>query len=103
MRAFAILRLRNLQLAIQVGFDAANHIVADQRLGLVEEYLDAIRLLGENGYLSVELAQKLLPMAGLRNLLVHDYLEVDRNRLYDLLRDHLDDFEEFATHIARHL
>jgi len=94
---------RYLQLAIQVILDIANHIVADERLGLVEEYRDALRLLGENGFLSMKLARELLPMAGLRNLLVHDYLEVDRKRLYDLLQHCLGDFEEFATQVARKL
>ena len=37
---------RYLQLAIQVVLDICNHIVADDRLGAVEEYRDAIRLLG---------------------------------------------------------
>lgn len=38
---------RYLQLAIQVVLDISNHIVADERLGAVEEYRDAIRLLGQ--------------------------------------------------------
>jgi uncharacterized protein YutE (UPF0331/DUF86 family) len=92
---------RYLQLAIQTLLDICNHIVADDRLGPVEEYRDAIRLLGEGGYLEPELVQRLIPMAGLRNILVHDYLEVDRARIYALMQDCLDDFEQFATKIGR--
>ena len=46
-------------------------------------------------------AAKIAPMAGLRNILVHDYLDIDREKLYDLLRTHLDDFKEFGRHIAK--
>jgi uncharacterized protein YutE (UPF0331/DUF86 family) len=94
---------RYLQLAIQVVLDICNHIVADDRLGAVEEYRDAIRLLGQSGYLSSDLAQRLIPMAGLRNILVHDYLDVDRRRLYALLQNNLADFEQFAIQIGRKL
>jgi uncharacterized protein YutE (UPF0331/DUF86 family) len=92
---------RYLQLAIQVVLDISNHIVADNRLGGVEEYRDAIRLLGENGYVEPDLAQRLMPMAGLRNVLVHDYLDVDRDRIYTFVQDRLEDFEAFAVQIGR--
>lgn len=94
---------RYLQLAIQTILDICNHIVADDKLGPVEEYRDAIRLLGEGGYLDSNLVQRLIPMAGLRNILVHDYLDVDRGRIYTLLQDRLEDFERFATQIGRRL
>jgi uncharacterized protein YutE (UPF0331/DUF86 family) len=94
---------RYLQLSIQVVLDISNHVVADDRLGAVEEYRDALRLLGEHGYLPRDLAQQLMPLAGLRNILVHDYLDLDRARIYDLLNDRLGDFEQFAAHIARRL
>lgn len=94
---------RYLQLAIQVVLDICNHIVADDRLGAVEEYRDAIRLLGQSGYLRPDLAQRLAPMAGLRNILVHDYLDVDRGRIHTLLQDCLEDFEQFATQIGQRL
>lgn len=94
---------RYLQLAIQVVLDISNHIVADDRLGAVEEYRDAIRLLGQSGYLQPDLAQRLIPMAGLRNILVHDYLDVDRGKIYILLQDCLEDFEQFAIQIGRRL
>lgn len=55
------------------------------------------------GFLPIDLAQRLMPMAGLRNILVHDYLDLDRGKIYDLLQDCLEDFEQFATQISRKL
>jgi len=94
---------RYLQLALQTVLDICNHIVADDRLGSVEEYRDAIRLLGESGYLDPNLTQRLIPMAGLRNILVHDYLDVDRAKIYALLQNCLEDFERFAAQIGARL
>ena len=94
---------RYLQLAIRVILDICNHIVADDRLGLVEEYRDAVRLLGQGGYLDPDLTKRLIPMAGLRNILVHDYLEIDRGKLHTLLQDCLEDFEQFAIQIGKRL
>jgi len=94
---------RYIQLAIQVVLDIANHIVADDRLGQTEEYRDAIRLLGEHGYIPPDLTERLLPIAGLRNILVHDYLDIDREKLFGVLQHNLGDLEEFARHIAARL
>ncbi len=94
---------RYLQLAIQVVLDICNHIVADDRLGAVDEYRDAIQLLGQNGYLQPDLTKRLIPMAGLRNILVRDCLGVDRRRIHTLLHDCLGEFEQFAIQIGRRL
>jgi len=33
-------------------------------------------------------------MIGFRNILVHDYLEVNRKIVYNVVQNHLNDFEE---------
>ena len=43
-----------------------------------------------------ELAGQMDAWAGLRNVLVHLYLEVDRRRLYEILQSELDQLERFA-------
>lgn len=58
-----------------------------------------MRLAGE-GILPRELGERLAKAAGLRNILVHMYLEVDPVRVHGILRDHLDAFGEFARHIS---
>jgi len=92
---------RYTQLAIQVMLDIGNHIVADDKLGEVSEYRDILTILGKAKVLPHELVERLLPLAGLRNILVHDYLEVDRAKLYDALHGGLHDFEEFAKHVSK--
>ena len=42
-------------------------------------------------------------MAGFRNILVHEYLEIDRHRVYRALRDDLGDFEKFIKAVSKRL
>jgi len=48
---------------------------------------------------SKRLAEKLILMAGYRNRLIHFYHEVSDTELYLILRDHLNDVEEFVKEI----
>ena len=41
-------------------------------------------------------------MVGLRNLLVHEYIEIDEEKLYQFL-DHLDDFMQFGIEMREHI
>ena len=50
-----------------------------------------------------KLAQKMVGMAKFRNVLVHLYMEVDHNRLYDYLQNDLDDFVQFAQYVSEYL
>jgi len=93
---------RYLQLAIQVSLDIGNHILAEIQTRAPEEYRDIFILLGENKVLPVELAEKMAPLAGLRNILVYDYLEIDLNRIYEFLKTDLSDFREFAKYISKY-
>ena len=42
-------------------------------------------------------------MAGFRNLLVHEYMQIDLDRVYDLLQNHLGDFRTFVYCIGEFL
>jgi uncharacterized protein YutE (UPF0331/DUF86 family) len=43
-------------------------------LGAPKDYKDIFHLLAENGIIPEPLSAKLIPMTGLRNVLVHEYL-----------------------------
>ena len=93
---------RYLQLAIQACLDIGNHILANIKSKAPDDYRDIFTLLGENGVISAELAGKMAPLAGLRNILVHDYLEIDREKIYQMLRANLSDFSQFAKEISNY-
>ena len=87
---------RCLQLAIQAILDMGTHIIADQGLNRPAGYEDVVPELGRAGILSPSLVERLSGIAGLRSILVHDYLAVDHGRLFDDLATGLADLDEFA-------
>lgn len=93
---------RGLQLCAQSALDIATHIAASRGRD-VPDYASAIDELGRLGVLTHELARDFRGVAGLRNVLVHGYLEVDLEVLRALLHHKLGDFESFAAHIEAYL
>lgn len=84
--------------SIQIVIDLSCHLAVHHNLGNAETYSDCIELLGQFDIIDEELEERLLSMAGLRNILVHEYVAVDVDRLVSFL-DHLDDFTAFAKAI----
>jgi uncharacterized protein YutE (UPF0331/DUF86 family) len=94
---------RYLQLAIQAVLDISNHLLADLKLGLPADNRELFDQLARHKIVSVPLSRKLTRMAGFRNLLVHEYMEIDRRRVYAVLRRELGDFETFIRAVSRRL
>jgi len=42
-------------------------------------------------------------MVGFRNILVHDYLEIETAQVYDILQKRLPDFDDYARAIVEFL
>ncbi|MBN1348852.1 DUF86 domain-containing protein [candidate division KSB1 bacterium] len=82
-----------LRLSMERIFDIGNHIISEYNLGKVERYQDIFHKLGNKGILPEELAQKLIPMAGMRNILVYEYLDIDLDRVFQVLHDELADID----------
>ncbi len=94
---------RFLQLAIEAVNDIGGHLVADLNLGTVEWARDIPERLYQAGYIDKDLREQWFRMIGFRNILVHDYLDVDRARVYEVLQHHLEDFERLREVFSRFL
>ncbi|MEK7250820.1 MAG: DUF86 domain-containing protein [Bacteroidota bacterium] len=81
--------------SIQIIIDVSCHLASKYNLGSPKTYSECVELLTKFQYLTEELSKKLIGMIGLRNILVHDYIEVNLERLYQLL-DNVDDMTSFA-------
>jgi len=91
---------RWLHLAAECALDITNHLIADRGWRTPNTYRDAFRVLREEGVVTDDLAGRLEGWAGLRNVLVHLYLDVDHERLWEVLAGGLDDLEAFAAAVA---
>ena len=92
-----------LQLAVQTVLDVGSHILAAIGESRIEEYVDVIDRLGERGILPKPFAQHIRDMVGFRNILVHEYADVDVAIVHEVLQHRLADFDEFCRHIEQYL
>ncbi|MGI9119189.1 MAG: type VII toxin-antitoxin system HepT family RNase toxin [Acidimicrobiales bacterium] len=95
-------RRRHLvQTAAQICIDLANHVIAADGHRVPRDDGDAFRVLAEVGVLDDGLADRMVALAGARNLIVHIYAEVDDERLARVIRDGgCDDLSAFAARVA---
>ena len=91
---------RHLQIALQAAIDVALHVVSSGPGRPVEGYGDAFLALGERGVLEPGLARRLRVAAGLRNVLVHGYTDVDPGLVHDGL-GRLDDLRGLALAVEQ--
>jgi uncharacterized protein YutE (UPF0331/DUF86 family) len=94
---------RYLHLACESVLDISHHVIADQGYRQAGSYKDAIDVLQQEGLLDADLAGRLKRWMGLRNLLVHLYLEIDHGRIYDAISEDLGDLHAFASLMAQML
>lgn len=94
---------RTLQIMIESCADIANHIVSDKGMRAPTGYADTFKVLHENRIISAELFATMEKMAKFRNIVVHQYEEVDAEIVVAILKKHLADFERFKAAVLGYL
>jgi len=87
---------RWLQVAVEACIDVAYQVVASEGWTPPESGRAAFTTLSAHGKLPLDLAARLGGAAALRNLLVHDYVTVDLEKLARVVREDLEDLRAFA-------
>ena len=86
----------------QVDPDVAEVAQPGHRVGqLPADHRQLFELLTKHKVVSASLSTKLISMAGFRNVLVHEYLDIDRRRVYGVLTKSLGDFEKFIKAVSK--
>lgn len=85
--------------AIEGCVDVAQHVCSAEGWGPPSTNADAIRLLGRHGALPAELADAIARAVGFRNVLVHDYVDVDDRIVLARLADP-SDLDRFVSAVA---
>ncbi len=94
---------RFLHLAIEALIDMGNHVIAESELGVVNWYSDIPKIMAEKEFISSELGEKWISMIGFRNTLVHEYIDIDRKIVYDVLQNSIQDLEDLKRAFAQFL
>ena len=95
--------LHLLQVSVEHVTDISAHLLAGLDKSVPDNHRLIIRKMGEVGLLPYDFAERIAPMAGFRNIVVHHYLTVDPNKVADILYHQLDDFDEFTLYIYDYL
>jgi uncharacterized protein YutE (UPF0331/DUF86 family) len=89
----------NLQRAAEQVIDLANHVIRKGKLGLPKESKESFEILATAKVIPQELADKLKGMVGFRNIMVHQYQEMDIKIMMDVIEHRIDDLVVFTTHV----
>lgn len=93
----------NLSRAVQMCVDVAAHLIASSQAPAPASMGQTFELLGQQGIVPTELAQRLQRAVGFRNIVIHNDEAIDWQVVHALARDHLGDFAAFARAIVEHL
>lgn len=69
--------LNHIQIALQACIDIGKHIVAVKNFERPKEIKETFQILAKNKIISKELAEKFEKATGVRNILVHSYIDID--------------------------
>ena len=88
---------RAVQVSAEIVIDVAERILAIEKAGPVASAAEAIESLVSRGVLKS--AQPYVDIVRFRNLIVHQYEEIDPAILFGLAKNRLDDFRHFRDEI----
>jgi uncharacterized protein YutE (UPF0331/DUF86 family) len=93
---------RLAQLIIDTMIDVNIQIIIDRNLAY-EQTRSTFTMLGEIGVLPKEFANQIAPLAGLRNILVHRYEQLDKELFIRNLFKNYDNFKKYIAYINKFL
>ncbi|NLJ78850.1 MAG: DUF86 domain-containing protein [Tissierellia bacterium] len=94
---------RGIQILIETVIDIANIIISANNIEKPHTYRESILELAKLDILPREFTEELSKMVGFRNILVHDYTNVDEEIILNVLHTRLDDFIRYMEYIDRWL
>jgi uncharacterized protein YutE (UPF0331/DUF86 family) len=90
-----------LLVAIESCIDLGNHIISSENYRAPEDYSDVFKVLLENKILSDDFTVTMQKMVKFRNRIVHLYWDVEETALHGILKNNLEDFDEFLKNISK--
>jgi uncharacterized protein YutE (UPF0331/DUF86 family) len=90
----------NLILGIEIIVDIGAHFLSEVYQVRAGEYREVLLALGEKGITPHQFANEHADMARFRNLIIHQYSDVDMRQVYDNLQKAPDTFRAFAQYFV---
>lgn len=93
----------NIERACQAAIDMAQHLVAEHHAGMPQTSADAFILLNKIKIITDNIAKDMIKMTGFRNIVIHEYQEMDMNVLRAIVKKEYKSLMEFCREIGVNL
>ncbi len=94
---------RLIQLIVECACDINNHVVVEAKNRPPEDYGSSFTKAAEVGLIPNVLAEKIKGSAGMRNVLVHEYMDVDDEKVYKAITLTLVQYKEYIKYVDEFL
>lgn len=94
---------RNFQLIVDAMLDINIHFIKELELSSPDDLKSTFVILAEGKIFSLDFAQKISPVVGLRNILVHGYEKIDRGLFVDSFQKNRQDFDKYLILVDSYL
>jgi uncharacterized protein YutE (UPF0331/DUF86 family) len=92
-----------IETIVQSIIDITSHIVAQNHWGVTDTYRNTIALLATHKIITDNLSSNLQQVVAMRNILVHQYLDIDFHIIWNSIENLSEDASEFIKAINRYL
>lgn len=93
---------RCLEINIQCILDICHHIISANNWPRPQNNKESIETIANYNVIPRQFANRISPMVGLRNILIHEYLKVNVRRVYEHLQN-IEDFRKFQKYILKYI
>ncbi|MBI5024329.1 MAG: DUF86 domain-containing protein [Candidatus Omnitrophica bacterium] len=94
---------RLIQLVVECATDINNHVVVETQNRPPEDYRTSFVKAAEVGLITLELAKKIQGSAGMRNILVHEYMDIDHTMVFAAVPKTLKYYRQYLKQVNRFL
>lgn len=94
---------RILSALVDLAVAVNTHVLVSERHEAPHDMTASFRMVGELGLVERELADALAPSVGMRNVIVHAYLDLDVERMFDAVPTGAEQYGRYVEQVARWL
>lgn len=93
---------RSLEVLLEAVIDTGRLVIAIKQLPRATTNTEVFDILGKNNIISKPLVESIRGIGGMRNVLIHDYIDIDYEKIYNVL-NRLTEIQQFAEEITASL
>jgi len=90
---------RLIQLIVECASNINSHVVIESGERPPEDYTSSFLRAADVGLITNELADKLKGSGGMRNIIVHEYMDIDDKKIHEILPVAISNFKEYIRQV----